>query len=98
MTGMDEHFRAFSFVDRIASLEPGTRIRGSYTIPSSIDDFPASLVAEAVGQLAAWAVMSAVDFKSRPVAGLAGNIELLSIVPTLFRRIRNSVPVPGARY
>ncbi len=77
---MHEHFRAFSFVDRIASVEPGTSIRGNYTIPRGIDAFPASLVAEAVGQLAAWAVMSAVDFKSRPVAGLAGRIELLSPV------------------
>jgi len=77
---MDEHFRAFSFVDRIHSIQPGVRIRGSYAIPSVIASFPVSLVAEAVGQLAAWAAMAALDFKWRPVAGLAGNIELLSPV------------------
>jgi 3-hydroxymyristoyl/3-hydroxydecanoyl-(acyl carrier protein) dehydratase len=49
-------------------------------IPPGIGDFPQSLVGEAVGQLAAWAAMSAVDFKCRPVAGLAGQIELLSSV------------------
>ena len=77
---MAEHFRAFSFVDRIHSLEPGVRIRGCYAIPSGIGSFPLSLVAEAVGQLAALAAMAAVDFKFRPVAGLAGRIELLSLV------------------
>ena len=77
---MDEHFRAFSFVDRIHAVEPGVRIRGSYAIPAGIRAFPGSLVAEAVGQLAAWAAMAAVDFKSRPVAGLAANIELLAPV------------------
>ena len=77
---MDEHFRAFSFVDRIHTIQPGVRIRGSYTIPSVITSFPASLVAEAVGQLAAWAAMAALDFKCRPVAGLAASIELLSPV------------------
>lgn len=77
---MDEHFRAFSFVDRIRSVQPGVQIRGSYAIPSGIADFPPSLVAEAVGQLAAWASLAAVDFKCRPVAGLAAKIELLSQV------------------
>ena len=77
---MDEHFRAFSFVDRIHSIQPGVGIRGSYAIPSVIASFPVSLVAEAVGQLAAWAAMAALDFKCRPVAGLAGSIELLSPV------------------
>jgi 3-hydroxymyristoyl/3-hydroxydecanoyl-(acyl carrier protein) dehydratase len=77
---MDQHFRAFSFVDRIHELEPGVRIRGSYAIPAGIGSFPGSLVAEAVGQLAAWAAMAAVDFKSRPVAGLAASIEMLAPV------------------
>jgi 3-hydroxyacyl-[acyl-carrier-protein] dehydratase len=79
-SGMNEHFRAFSFVDRIHALEPGVSIRGSYAIPSGLQSFPSSLVAEAVGQLAAWGAMQAVDFKRRPVAGLAGEIELLSPV------------------
>ncbi len=74
---MDHHFRAFSFVDRITSVEPGTRIRGEYLIPSALDGFAPSLAAEAVGQLAAWAAMAKMDFARRPVAGLAGEIELL---------------------
>ena len=74
---MDAPSRAFSFVDRIASLQPGVRIAGSYAIPSTIDVFPSSLVAESVGQLAAWAAMAVGNFARRPVAGLAGNIELL---------------------
>jgi len=77
---MDEHFRAFTFVDRIHALEPAVRIRGSYAIPAAIPSFPAALVAKAVGQLAALAAMAAVDFKSRPVAGLAGSIEFFAPV------------------
>jgi 3-hydroxymyristoyl/3-hydroxydecanoyl-(acyl carrier protein) dehydratase len=75
-TSMDYHFRAFSFVDRIASVHESSRISGSYTIPAKIESFPGSLVAEAVGQLAAWAAMAAVNFERRPVAGLAGAIDL----------------------
>jgi 3-hydroxymyristoyl/3-hydroxydecanoyl-(acyl carrier protein) dehydratase len=74
---MEAHFRAFSFVDRIISVHNGGRVRGRYTIPSGLDDFPLALVGEAVGQLAAWAAMAAVNFDQRPVAGLAGGIELL---------------------
>ena len=74
---MDHHFRAFSFVDRITSVEPGARIRGEYLIPSALDGFAPSLAAEAVGQLAAWAAMAKMDFARRPVAGLAGEIEML---------------------
>ena len=77
---MDESFRAFSFVDRILSCEPGVRIRGLYKVPTGIDAFPASLVAEAVGQLAAWSAMAVVDFQRRPVAGIAGGIEMLGEV------------------
>src|SRR5215472_2488504 len=77
---MDDRFCAFSFVDRITSLELGGSVRGQYAIPPNVDAFPVSLVAEAVGQLAAWAAMKAVDFTHRPVAGIAGRIELLSMV------------------
>ena len=77
---MDEHFRAFSFVDRIDSIQPGVRIGGRYAIPVGLESFPASLVAEAVGQLAALGAMAAVDFQCRPVAGLAGSIDLLAPV------------------
>jgi 3-hydroxymyristoyl/3-hydroxydecanoyl-(acyl carrier protein) dehydratase len=73
---MDAHFRAFSFVDRITSVQDGKRIRGRYTIPSTATEFPLALVGEAVGQLAAWAAMAAVNFELRPVAGLAGSVEL----------------------
>jgi hypothetical protein len=101
---MGEHFCAFSFVDRITSLKAGASIRGCYTIPAKVEAFPTSLVAEAVGQLAAWAAMSAVDFSHRPVAGIAGTIELLSTVrpgqvlelaaPPLGRHRRSDAKVP----
>jgi 3-hydroxymyristoyl/3-hydroxydecanoyl-(acyl carrier protein) dehydratase len=74
---MADHFRAFSFVDRITSIEDGRRIRGHYTIPPGVSAFPLALVGEAVGQLAAWAAMAAADFRQRPIAGLAARIELL---------------------
>jgi 3-hydroxymyristoyl/3-hydroxydecanoyl-(acyl carrier protein) dehydratase len=69
---MDGRFRAFSFVDRITRLDPGHRVEGLYTVPATASRFPAALMAEAVGQLAAWSAMSAVGFTHRPVAGLAG--------------------------
>lgn len=77
---MEHHFRAFSFVDRIVSVEPGCTVRGSYLIPPKLDSFSSSLVAEAVGQLAAWAAMATVNFERRPVAGIAGRIELMTPV------------------
>ncbi len=69
---MSGRFRAFSFVDRILAHDPAGTVRGRYTIPARATRFPASLAAEAVGQLAAWAAMDALDFRVRPVAGLAG--------------------------
>lgn len=69
---MDARFAAFSFVDAIDHLEPGVRARGRYTVPAALPGFPTCLVAEAIGQLAAWAAMEAVAFRSRPVAALAG--------------------------
>src|ERR1051326_6905193 len=77
---MDGHFRAFSFVDRITLVQPGVSVRGFYQIPKILDSFPVALVAEATGQLAAWSAMAALDFKVRPVAGIAASIELLSSV------------------
>jgi 3-hydroxymyristoyl/3-hydroxydecanoyl-(acyl carrier protein) dehydratase len=77
---MDLHFRAFSFVDRITSFRAGNQIAGRYAIPASLPAFSNSLVAEAVGQLAAWSSMAALNFTHRPVAGLAGRVELLSSV------------------
>ena len=77
---MGEHLHTFSFVSRIASLEEGKKIRGAWDCAAALDALPTSLVAEAVGQLAAWAAMAAVDFRRRPVAGLAGKIDLLGSV------------------
>jgi 3-hydroxymyristoyl/3-hydroxydecanoyl-(acyl carrier protein) dehydratase len=74
---MNGHFRAFSFVDRITSLREAGRVEGCYVIPDGLTDFPPCLAAEAVGQLAAWAAMKAADFARRPVAGLAGRVDLL---------------------
>ena len=74
---MSDHFSAFSFVDRITEVQPGLRARGQFATPDGLQDFPACLVAEAVGQLAAWASMAAVAFHRRPVAGLAGHVEIL---------------------
>lgn len=68
---MTEHFAAFSFVDRITGFEPGVAARGSFAVPRQLAGFPACLVAEAVGQLAAWTAMDAIDFRGRPVAALA---------------------------
>jgi 3-hydroxymyristoyl/3-hydroxydecanoyl-(acyl carrier protein) dehydratase len=74
---MDAHFRAFSFVDRITGVHDGRQVRGRYCIPVGLGEFPLALAGEAVGQLAAWAAMNAVKFERRPLAGLAGSIELL---------------------
>ena len=68
---MVEHFAAFSFVDRITEFEPGQHARGRYFVPRGIASFPSCLVAEAVGQLAAWVAMAHVGFRGRPVAALA---------------------------
>ena len=68
---MTDHFAAFSFVDRITELTPGVRARGVYAVPRDLPAFPSCLVAEAVGQLAAWAAMAHVGFRGRPVAALA---------------------------
>ena len=69
---MAGRFSAFSFVDRITQLEPGKRAAGLYAIPTNLPRFPACLVAEAIGQLAAWVAMRHFGFRHRPVAGLAG--------------------------
>jgi 3-hydroxymyristoyl/3-hydroxydecanoyl-(acyl carrier protein) dehydratase len=74
---MEERFSAFSFVDRITDFEPGVRARGRFGVPRGLPGFPPCLVAEAVGQLAAWVAMAQVDFRFRPVAGLAGETKFL---------------------
>lgn len=77
---MAEHFSAFSFVDRITAFEPGTRAKGEFAVPGGLRAFPACLVAEAVGQLAAWVAMAQTQFRRRPVAGLAGETRFLGEV------------------
>lgn len=73
----DPHFAAYSFVDRIDELVPGTRARARYAIPSHVASFSSALVAEAVGQLAAWVAMEQIDFRGRPVAALATETRFL---------------------
>ena len=69
---MTDHFAAFSFVDRITEFEPArrarARVRGAGRDSTA---FPSCLVAEAVGQLAAWVAMEKIAFRGRPVAALA---------------------------
>ena len=77
---MTDHFAAFSFVDRITEYEPGRRARGSYAVPADVPAFPSCLVAEAVGQLAAWVAMAHIDFRGRPVAALANETRFRSDV------------------
>lgn len=68
---MSPHFAAYSFVDRITELVPAKRARAIFVVPSHLDAFSPCLVAEAVGQLAAWVSMAHIDFRGRPVAALA---------------------------
>ena len=67
----DPHFAAYSFVDRIVEFESGRHSRGSFSIPAALSAFSPALIAEAVGQLAAWVAMDHIDFRGRPVAALA---------------------------
>jgi 3-hydroxymyristoyl/3-hydroxydecanoyl-(acyl carrier protein) dehydratase len=77
---MGDHFAAFSFVDRIVDYEAGRRARGRYAVPAHIVAFPPCLVAEAVGQLAAWVAMAQLGFQGRPVAALANETRFRSAV------------------
>jgi 3-hydroxymyristoyl/3-hydroxydecanoyl-(acyl carrier protein) dehydratase len=77
---MADHFAAFSFVDRIVEFEAGRRARGEFAVPADIAAFPSCLVAEAVGQLAAWVAMAKVSFRGRPVAALANETRFHGVV------------------
>ena len=68
---------SFSFVDRITAVEAGVMARGTFVVPRHWTRFPLCLVAEAVGQLAAWTVMAHADFQSRPLAGLAHAVNMM---------------------
>jgi 3-hydroxymyristoyl/3-hydroxydecanoyl-(acyl carrier protein) dehydratase len=80
MPDSPEHFAAFSFVDRITQFAPGKGAHGVYHVPAEVRAFPACLVAEAVGQLAAWVSMESIDYRGRPVAALAGETRFLDAV------------------
>ena len=68
---MSPHFAAYSFVDRITEFVPAKHARGEFAVPPQLPGFSSCLVAEAVGQLAAWISMAHIDFRGRPVAALA---------------------------
>lgn len=74
----------YSFVDRLLRLDPGKSALGVKHV-TAFDAFlrrsPAGglalrscIVAEALGQTAAWCVMAANDFRFRPVAGVVGEV------------------------
>lgn len=80
----------FSFVDSITECEPGVSAKGFKHVTAN-DKFVGrnrhnrwvlipSMVAEALGQLAAWNIMAAVDFSRRPIAGIAQRIEVHDFV------------------
>src|SRR5216684_4523843 len=77
---MTDRFSSFSFVDQITDVEPGAGGQGRFVVPATLQRFPSCLVAEAVGQLAAWVAMAQVGFCRRPVAGLAGEVRILGNV------------------
>ena len=76
----------FLFVDRILELVPGQVIRGIkhitrddyYLCPDEQGRlcFMPSLIGETLGQLAAWNVMQANDFRHRPVAGVVSSARM----------------------
>ena len=80
MAEPNAHFAAFSFVDRITGFTPGKGAHGVFHVPAAVADFPACLVAEAVGQLAAWVSMEHIGYRGRPVAALAGETRFLGAV------------------
>jgi 3-hydroxymyristoyl/3-hydroxydecanoyl-(acyl carrier protein) dehydratase len=49
---------------------------GVLAIPPVLGYWSPSLVAEAVGQLAAWSAMAKADFELRPLAGIAGEVRM----------------------
>ncbi|MEM7697501.1 MAG: hypothetical protein AAF236_03750 [Verrucomicrobiota bacterium] len=72
---MSDRFCAYTFVDRIVEDEVGKHIVGEFWLPDHCGEIPSAVVCEAVGQLAAWSAMKAVDFKRRPVAGICGMVD-----------------------
>ena len=74
---MTDRFSTFSFVDRITALEDGRWARGRFAIPAGLPGFSTCLVAEAVGQLAAWVAMAQAEFRRRPLAALSGETRIV---------------------
>ncbi len=68
---------AFVLVESITEFEPARRARGCFTLPAW-RPFTPTLIAEAVGQLAAWVAMEQCGFASRPVAGIANECRFLA--------------------
>ena len=66
---------AFLLVDRITEIDPGKRAWGQFVVPPDLRDPSHCLAVEAVEQLAPWAAMAKAAFRSRPVAGLAGEVK-----------------------
>ena len=88
MSDPSQHFAAFSFVDRITQIAPGKSAHGVYHVPAAVRAFSACLVAEAVGQLAAWVSMESIDYRGRPVAALAGETRFFGgVAPDDFIRL-----------
>lgn len=58
-------------------MEAGRRARGRFAIPAGLPAFSTGLVAEAVGQLAAWVAMAQAEFRRRPVAALSGETRIV---------------------
>ncbi len=88
MADPTQHFAAFSFVDRITQFAPGKGAHGLYHVPAAVRAFPACLVAEAVGQLAAWVSMEHIGYRGRPVAALAGETRFFGgVAPDDFIRL-----------
>jgi len=77
MPDTPDHFAAYSFVDRIDAFEPGRAAHATFQVPPHLTRFPSCLVAEAVGQLAAWVSMEHIDYRGRPVAALATETRFL---------------------
>lgn len=69
---MSGRYSAFTLCDRITDFVPAKSARARFLVPPHLDEFAACLVAEAVGQLAAWVAMAHIGFRGRPVAALAG--------------------------
>ncbi|MDG2303134.1 MAG: hypothetical protein P8R42_00545 [Candidatus Binatia bacterium] len=65
---------SFQLVDRIHEFSTAKSASGILALPDGSEDFPLSLVVEAIGQLAAYIAMDHVDFAMRPVAAIAGEV------------------------